>query len=237
MIQRHAYVLAVPDLARRARSIASPGLHRPRNGRSWLADVRQGRVPHHGRRVSRRDAGEASWRPFVLRLSRRGRRRRVSRPRRRGRDGDVEPSATSHGACASSGCGPWMGTGSWSAPDRPPGRPHVARLSGAAAQGAVRILGHPARHLRRLRLAGAVRPGHGDVRRRRNGRAGHVAFGAVGSAGSGSSASRRLARPLRGTLQYTRPWLWFAACAAVGLYDGRYQPLMASAILALAMAR
>ena len=59
---------------------------------------------------------------------------------------------------------------------------------------------------------------------------GTLAAGALGSSGLGFySVNRALATPLRGTLQYTRPWLWFTAFAAFGLYDGRYQPLVASA--------
>ncbi len=65
---------------------------------------------------------------------------------------------------------------------------------------------------------------------------GTLAAGALGSGGLGFlSVSRALATPLRGTLQYTRPWLWFTGFAAVGLYDGRYQPLVASAILTVGM--
>ena len=66
---------------------------------------------------------------------------------------------------------------------------------------------------------------------------GTIAAGALGSGGLGFfSVSRALATPVRGTLQFTRPWLWFTAFAAVGLYDGRYQPLVASAVLTVAMA-
>ena len=65
---------------------------------------------------------------------------------------------------------------------------------------------------------------------------GTLAAGALGSGGLGFfSVSRALASPVRGTLQFTRPWLWFTAFAAVGLYDGRYQPLLASAVLTVAM--
>ena len=57
---------------------------------------------------------------------------------------------------------------------------------------------------------------------------GTLAAGALGSGGLGFfSVNRALATPLRGTLQCTRPWLWFTAFAAIGLYDGRYQPLVA----------
>lgn len=66
---------------------------------------------------------------------------------------------------------------------------------------------------------------------------GTLAAGALGSGGLGFfSVSRALATPVRGTLQFARPWLWFTAFAAVGLYDGRYQPLVASVVLTLAMA-
>jgi hypothetical protein len=66
---------------------------------------------------------------------------------------------------------------------------------------------------------------------------GTLAAGALGSGGLGFfSVSRALATPLRGTLQFARPWLWFTAFAAVGLYDGRYQPLVASIVLTAAMA-
>ncbi len=65
---------------------------------------------------------------------------------------------------------------------------------------------------------------------------GTLAAGALGSSGLGFfSVSRALATPVRGTLQFTRPWLWFTAFAAVGLYDGRYQPLLASVVLTVAM--
>ena len=36
--------------------------------------------------------------------------------------------------------------------------------------------------------------------------------------------------------QFVRPWLWFTVWAAVGLYDGRYQPMVASAVLTVGMA-
>jgi hypothetical protein len=66
---------------------------------------------------------------------------------------------------------------------------------------------------------------------------GTLVAGAAGSAGLGFySVNRALATPLGGTLQFTRPWLWFTAFAAVGLYDGRYQPLVASAVLTVGMA-
>ena len=66
---------------------------------------------------------------------------------------------------------------------------------------------------------------------------GTLAAGALGSGGLGFfSVSRALATPVRGALQFARPWLWFAAFAAVGLYDGRYQPLVASAVLTVGMA-
>ena len=66
---------------------------------------------------------------------------------------------------------------------------------------------------------------------------GTLAAGALGSGGLGFfSVSRALASPVRGTLQFTRPWLWFTAFAAIGLYDGRYQPLVASAVLTVGMA-
>lgn len=63
-----------------------------------------------------------------------------------------------------------------------------------------------------------------------------LALGAAGSAALGYfSVSRGLARPVRGALQFSRPWWWFALWAVIGLYDGRYQPLVAAAILAVAM--
>ncbi|MEZ5293095.1 MAG: hypothetical protein R2745_18585 [Vicinamibacterales bacterium] len=66
---------------------------------------------------------------------------------------------------------------------------------------------------------------------------GSVAAGAVGSGAFGFyTVARGLAAPLRGALQFARPWLWFTVWAAVGLYDGRYQPMLASAALALGMA-
>ena len=48
---------------------------------------------------------------------------------------------------------------------------------------------------------------------------GTLAAAALGSGGLGFfSVNRALATPLRGTLQFTRPWLWFTAFAAAGLY-------------------
>ena len=49
------------------------------------------------------------------------------------------------------------------------------------------------------------------------------------------SVARGLARPISGTIQFARPWLWFTVWAAVGLYEGRYQPMMAAAALAAGM--
>jgi hypothetical protein len=66
---------------------------------------------------------------------------------------------------------------------------------------------------------------------------GTLAAAALGSGGLGFfSVTRALATPVRGTLQFTRPWLWFTAFAAAGLYDGRYQPLIASIALTIGMA-
>jgi hypothetical protein len=66
---------------------------------------------------------------------------------------------------------------------------------------------------------------------------GTVAAGALGSGAFGFfTVARGLAAPLRGALQFSRPWLWFTVWAAVGLYDGRYQPLLLSAALAVGMA-
>lgn len=63
-----------------------------------------------------------------------------------------------------------------------------------------------------------------------------VGGGVLGSALIGYYSVRRgLATPAAGAWQYARPWLWFVAWAAVGLYDGRYQPLIYSAILAAGM--
>jgi hypothetical protein len=55
-----------------------------------------------------------------------------------------------------------------------------------------------------------------------------IASGAVGF----YSVAGGLASPLAGTIQFARPWLWFTVWAAVGLYDGRYQPMVAAAALA-----
>ena len=69
-----------------------------------------------------------------------------------------------------------------------------------------------------------------------------TAQGSVVAAGLGSGAfgfftvARGLAAPVTGALQFARPWLWFTVWAAVGLYDGRYQPMIASAALAAGMA-
>lgn len=69
-----------------------------------------------------------------------------------------------------------------------------------------------------------------------------TAQGSVVAAGLGSGAfgfftvTRGLAAPLTGALQFARPWLWFTVWAAVGLYDGRYQPMVASAVLTVGMA-
>lgn len=69
-----------------------------------------------------------------------------------------------------------------------------------------------------------------------------TAEGTVAAAGLGSGAigfysvARGLTGPFAGALQFARPWLWFTVWAAVGLYDGRYQPLLAAAALAVAMA-
>lgn len=66
---------------------------------------------------------------------------------------------------------------------------------------------------------------------------GTVAAGALGSAAFGYLGVRRnLATPLGGARQSMRPWLWFAAWAAVGLFDGRYQPLLAALALTAGMA-
>lgn len=65
---------------------------------------------------------------------------------------------------------------------------------------------------------------------------GTVAAAALGSGAFGFfSVARGLAAPLNGALQFARPWLWFTVWAAVGLYDGRYQPMLASAALAIGM--
>jgi hypothetical protein len=69
-----------------------------------------------------------------------------------------------------------------------------------------------------------------------------TAQGTVVVAGLGSGAfgfftvARGLAGPVGGALQFARPWLWFTGWAAVGLYDGRYRPLLAAAGLAVGMA-
>jgi len=66
---------------------------------------------------------------------------------------------------------------------------------------------------------------------------GGAAAGALGSGAIGFlSVGRGLATPAAGAVQFARPWLWFTAWAAVGLYDGRYRPLMLSAGLALTVA-
>jgi hypothetical protein len=65
---------------------------------------------------------------------------------------------------------------------------------------------------------------------------GTLAAGALGSGAFGYfSVGRGLAGPFAGALQFARPWLWFTVWAAVGLYDGRYQPMVAAAALAAAM--
>ncbi len=65
---------------------------------------------------------------------------------------------------------------------------------------------------------------------------GTLAAGALGSGAVGFfSVARGLAAPLGGAIQFSRPWLWFTVWAAVGLYDGRYQPMVAAAVLAVAM--
>ena len=61
--------------------------------------------------------------------------------------------------------------------------------------------------------------------------AGGIASGLVGF----YSVARGLARPIAGTIQFSRPWLWFTVWAAVGLYEGRYQPMAAAAALAAGM--
>jgi len=69
-----------------------------------------------------------------------------------------------------------------------------------------------------------------------------TAQGSVVAAGLGSGAfgfftvGRGLAGPVGGALQFARPWLWFTVWAAAGLYDGRYQPMVAAAALAAGMA-
>lgn len=65
---------------------------------------------------------------------------------------------------------------------------------------------------------------------------GVMAAGALGSGAAGFfTVARGLARPIAGALQFSRPWLWFTVWAAVGLYDGRYQPMVAAALLAMGM--
>lgn len=65
---------------------------------------------------------------------------------------------------------------------------------------------------------------------------GTLAAGALGSGAVGFfSVARGLAGPLAGAIQFSRPWLWFTVWAAVGLYDGRYQPMLGAAALAVAM--
>ena len=65
---------------------------------------------------------------------------------------------------------------------------------------------------------------------------GTLAAGALGSGAVGFfSVARGLAGPLAGTIQFSRPWLWFTVWAAAGLYDGRYQPMVAAAALATGM--
>lgn len=64
-----------------------------------------------------------------------------------------------------------------------------------------------------------------------------VALAAIGSGAFGYyTVARGLAGALAGAVQFARPWLWFTVWAAAGLYDGRYQPLVATALLAAAMA-
>lgn len=65
---------------------------------------------------------------------------------------------------------------------------------------------------------------------------GTLAASAVGSGVVGFfSVARGLAGPVAGTIQFSRPWLWFTVWAAVGLYDGRYQPMVAAGALAAGM--
>lgn len=49
------------------------------------------------------------------------------------------------------------------------------------------------------------------------------------------TVARGLAGSIRGALQFSRPWLWFTVWAALGLYDGRYQPMVAAALLTVGM--
>lgn len=66
---------------------------------------------------------------------------------------------------------------------------------------------------------------------------GTAAAAGVGSGAIGFfSVARGLTAPVAGALQFLRPWLWFTVWAAVGLYDGRYQPMLAAAALAVSMA-
>jgi hypothetical protein len=66
---------------------------------------------------------------------------------------------------------------------------------------------------------------------------GTLAAASVGSGAIGFfSVARGLTGPIAGALQFARPWLWFTVWAAVGLYDGRYQPMLAAAVLAAVMA-
>jgi len=62
-----------------------------------------------------------------------------------------------------------------------------------------------------------------------------VAAGFASGAVGFYSVARGLARPISGTIQFARPWLWFTVWAAVGLYDGRYQPMVAASALAAGM--
>ena len=65
---------------------------------------------------------------------------------------------------------------------------------------------------------------------------GTLAAGAFGSGAAGFfTVTRGLASPAAGALQFSRPWLWFTVWAALGLYDGRYQPMVAAAALAVGM--
>lgn len=63
-----------------------------------------------------------------------------------------------------------------------------------------------------------------------------VAIAAFGSGAFGYyTVARGLAGPVAGAMQFARPWLWFTVWAAVGLYDGRYRPLLATAALTVGM--
>ena len=65
---------------------------------------------------------------------------------------------------------------------------------------------------------------------------GTLALGGIASGLVGFySVARGLARPISGMIQFARPWLWFTVWAAIGLYEGRYQPMMAAAALAAGM--